>query len=352
MTCRFRTAVALASVFWLLLSSGARAVPRPDAIKWNAEPVTFVTSLYQAVLGREPENPQVVRDFAASVTASPKSRLDLFWAFVLSPEYQRSGWARQPKEFGVWWNTRQIDSPSGRRPCHCYYAAKDSHGGYMPSMQYTGLPHPADNLSFGVAMALVGLYATFDNETCPHRDCDGGGGQGSGDPAAGRPPGAGSVPAGWVKCRDRHCPGCAGSLDLLGQAPGRECQDCIDRNRRAIDDCARGGSQPADSCGGITGRWAHTSGMQIEFSAEGAEFVGRAVRLPATLLKYGHKVGEVGNRVKPVAACIFSGVALRYGSDGRATWVEQKYEVQDDQMIITNASERGVWRRIGVSKRP
>lgn len=192
-------AVTLLSQMLFLRIHGVLAIPNPDIIQWGAAPEAFVISLYQGIFGRNPENNNVVQGWARQVTSSPQSRYDLFWKFVGSAEYQNSMWARHPKEYGVWWNTRMIDTTSGRRVCHCYYSSKDSHGGYMPSMQYTGVPYPAGKFSFGVSRALAKLYAAFDRETCPYYDCGYAGG--------------GRLPAG-SKCSEPYQ--CASGICLLG----------------------------------------------------------------------------------------------------------------------------------------
>lgn len=147
-------------------------MPDPEGIRWRWGPDAFVRSLYLSVLGRPPENDRVVRAHAAQVNSSPGSRARMFWRFITCPEYQRSSWARLPRDYNVWWNTLWDERPaSGRRLCHCYYVSRDSLGGYMPSFQYTGVPPPSGPFTLGVALALARLYGAFDRETCPSPEC-------------------------------------------------------------------------------------------------------------------------------------------------------------------------------------
>lgn len=171
-----------ATVIFLVLCgcvpAGMPAMANPEIIQWRAQAPVFVESVYQAVLGRNP-GPLDLNALAGVDMNNTNARWNLFMNLLGSAEYQ-SQWGHLASKYNVYWETRWVDSESGRRMCHCYYFAEFA-SGYMPSMQYTGFPYPAGKLTFPVARALVLLYALFDRETCPHYDCgfqgEGGGGQ-------------------------------------------------------------------------------------------------------------------------------------------------------------------------------
>lgn len=143
---RFLVLIAV-SIFLVAAALNARGVPRPEAIVWNGVPRTFVTSLYIGVLGRQPENQRVVTEWAAQVNNTPNSRHRVFWAFINSPEYQGSSWARQTREYNVY-----------RR----YIMQSDSYT-YSVSKGPLGADnvHHSGPYSFGVAMALKNYYQTY-----------------------------------------------------------------------------------------------------------------------------------------------------------------------------------------------
>lgn len=235
----------------LIVSGGidrALAVPNPRAILWNAPATDFVRSLYQGVLGRSPSSDadlQSVRAYAQKVTNKKAKRYDLFWHFINSREYQASRWAQQRGEYSIYWKTRNAKRKNGSTYlCHCYYFTKHgSDGGFMPSMQYTGVSYPATRLTFGVAAALTRMYAAYDRETCKLYDCGWGGEQ---------PGGTGGSSSGGLSyevCRDKYCPDCKSAINLLGQSTSSSCQACIERNRAKIEQCTRGSSTPGGQQG-------------------------------------------------------------------------------------------------------
>ncbi len=135
------------SIFLVVAVSNVRGVPRPEAIVWNGAPRTFVTSLYLGVLGRQPENQNVVTGWASQINATPNSRYRVFWAFINSPEYQSSSWARQAREYNVYRRyIMQSDS-------YTYSVSKGPLGA-----EYT---HQSGPYTFGIAMALKNYYQTY-----------------------------------------------------------------------------------------------------------------------------------------------------------------------------------------------
>lgn len=136
--------------FNVMLIQSVPAIPNPRAIVWNGVPRTYVTSLYIGVLGRQPENQRVVTEWAAQVDSTAHSRYRVFWAFVNSPEYQASGWAKQPREYTVYRRyIMQNDSYS-------YSVSK-----FVSDASY--YPH-AGPFTFGVATAMRDYYTTFERK--------------------------------------------------------------------------------------------------------------------------------------------------------------------------------------------
>jgi len=85
-------------------SSMVHAIANPTAINWATPSATaFVTSLYFGVLGRPPESAAVVAGWAAKVTGSMQSRLNVFHGFINSPEY-RSKYGGVSGRYTVWAN--------------------------------------------------------------------------------------------------------------------------------------------------------------------------------------------------------------------------------------------------------
>jgi hypothetical protein len=140
----FATFVCLTAV------NNVKAVPNPNSISWEAAPATFVTSLYTGVLDRGPENGRVVADHAARISTSPVSRWNMFWAFVNSPEYQSSRWARQNKEHSVYrkynLRTRKYYYTVSKGPLAAEWRVN-----YGPT-------------TFGIAVALRRYYQAFERE--------------------------------------------------------------------------------------------------------------------------------------------------------------------------------------------
>lgn len=142
-----RTAILVMLMFATFLGArSAHVVPAPSDIAWTAPPATFVTSLYNSVLGRAPENPEVVAAWSAQVTSSPGSRLRVFWGFVGSPEYRNTAWSRQPREYTLY---RRYDIHTSR----VLWAVSKG-----PLAEYIAQAGP---YTFGVAMAVRNYHAAF-----------------------------------------------------------------------------------------------------------------------------------------------------------------------------------------------
>jgi len=122
----------------MLFSLRSYGVPYPDRIQWNASPNGFITSLYQGVLGRAPENQQVVNAWASNLHSRNLTKLQIFWRFVNSNEYQRSRWAKQRREYTLYFKYVGANRNSAK-----YYVSKNG-SDHRHSGPYT----------FGIAMAL------------------------------------------------------------------------------------------------------------------------------------------------------------------------------------------------------
>lgn len=85
-SCRIAL-LAAAALAALGAAGQAFAVASPGAILWTYPPESFVTSLYNGVLGRAPESGAVVAGWAAQAT-TPQGKWRVFWGFINSPEYR------------------------------------------------------------------------------------------------------------------------------------------------------------------------------------------------------------------------------------------------------------------------
>ncbi len=121
-------------------------VPYPEKINWYSSPSSFVHTLYEGVLGRYPENSKVVKDWATNITSDHSSRIKVFWMFVNSKEYQASSWAKQKREYSVYYKW-----VGQERSLKQYYISKTGSDVHVSGL-YT----------FGVAMALNLYYSKFD----------------------------------------------------------------------------------------------------------------------------------------------------------------------------------------------
>ncbi len=159
--------LGLAILILITQISSAFAIANRRAIQWEARPEAFVRSLYIGVLGRQPENDQVVIAWARNVNRNSRSRLNVFWGFVGSPEYKNNTrpWAGLSKEWLVIrTRERKVVEPSRMRtePCNCYYVTKSPRH-RQKVLSYSKATYP-------VAMAVLNYYAIFDIDTCPG-DC-------------------------------------------------------------------------------------------------------------------------------------------------------------------------------------
>lgn len=132
--------------FFTLQSYG---VPYPEKILWKDSPKNFIHSLYQGVLGRNPENQAVVNSWATTITNQNSSRVNTFWKFIQSKEYQSSRWAKQQKLYSIYYKTIHNKKVYKR-----YYISKFGRDHYVKG-----------RYSFGVAMALKNYIATFDKKS-------------------------------------------------------------------------------------------------------------------------------------------------------------------------------------------
>ena len=135
-------------ISFFLISTKSLAVAHPEYINWRGSPRDFVISLYEGVLEVVTQNQAMINNLASSINSDPQSRLDLFWRFINSTDYQNSMWAGQLKEYQVYYEYVL----SGNVEKYSYYIAKQPAGADM-------LKQGA--YSFGVAMALRDFWATF-----------------------------------------------------------------------------------------------------------------------------------------------------------------------------------------------
>ena len=135
-------------ISFFLISTKSIAVEHPEYINWRAHPREFVISLSEAIFGTISDDNTFIDNAASSINSDPKSRLELFWLFLDAPNYRYSEYAKQKKEYQVYYKY----VTSGNVEKYSYYVAKQASGAHM-SIQgmYT----------FGVAMSLRDFYATF-----------------------------------------------------------------------------------------------------------------------------------------------------------------------------------------------
>jgi Domain of unknown function (DUF4214) len=145
----FRTIVLIGFALISLNAVGdvqpAESAAMPNAINWTAPPFDFVFSLYWGVLGRPPENNAVVSGWASQVNNQPGTRLNVFWGFINSPEYQNSASAREPRVWNLYYRTQQ------NTRLYDYYVAKNPAGG-----QYLGGPY-----NYNTGIAVRAWYITY-----------------------------------------------------------------------------------------------------------------------------------------------------------------------------------------------
>ncbi|MCD6475320.1 MAG: DUF4214 domain-containing protein [Anaerolineaceae bacterium] len=228
------TVPGLAILMLVAQISSVFAIENRRAIQWNARPVAFVRSLYIGVLGRQPENAQVVLDWARNVNNSSRSRLNVFWGFVGSPEYNNSNrtWAGLSKEWLVI-RTREskvVPGMIGSEACNCYYVTKSPRHG-QEVLDHTKFTYP-------VAKAVLNYYAIFDIDTCPG-DC--GASRASSPAGAPLPPGPAPAPLG-------------------GTAPNPN-QPARPHNNSQ--------SYTKQSCSSVVGKWQWFDGNSATFSSDG-----------------------------------------------------------------------------------
>lgn len=139
----------LAIISFVFISLKSTPVPRPEYIQWRAQPKDFVSSLFRGVLGRESNYDWQVENLASMVKSDPKSRLEVFWTFISTEEYQASRWAKQDKEYQVYY--KYVTSDNTEK--FSYYVSKQPSGAHMST---EGI------YTFGVAMAIRDYKATYN----------------------------------------------------------------------------------------------------------------------------------------------------------------------------------------------
>jgi hypothetical protein len=123
-----------------------KAVPYPERIQWDASPKVFITSLYQGVLDRQPENQAVVDAWATNITSNISTRINTFLQFIRSKEYQNSRWAKLKNEYAIYY--KKVGTHKNLKR---FYVSKNGKDHYVKG-----------KYSFGVAMAIKDYHATFD----------------------------------------------------------------------------------------------------------------------------------------------------------------------------------------------
>ena len=150
--------VSLAIMFvCLVMVNSVKAVPNPEAIRWNASPTAFVTSLYVGVLGRSPRPTDPMQEWARRITRKPESRIMVFHSFLIGTEYKSSRWAKQPKLYTVYKEHKTFRT---KRSCDLYTASKSSRSSTGVKI-YVGGPW-----NFGIALATVGYINAYGKNTC------------------------------------------------------------------------------------------------------------------------------------------------------------------------------------------
>jgi len=185
----------------------------PERIAWTAPPQEFVFSLYRGVLDAVPPNQEKLDELAYRINSKPSSRLDLFWIFINSKEYQATMYAKQEKEYQVYYQYVTVGSTIK----HSYYFAKFPSGADMSlSGSYT----------FFVAAALRDYYASYDENSLQYF----------------QPTYENGIYSGNSEeyCQSKYCPECDDSIILLGVASDQACQDCLDKNKDRISECMNG----------------------------------------------------------------------------------------------------------------
>ncbi len=124
------------------------AVEHPEYINWRAHPREFVISLSEAIFGTISDNNTFIDNAAARINNDPNSRLELFWSFLDAPKYRYSEYAKQKKEYQVYYKY----VTSGNVEKYSYYVAKQASGAHIRVSQMH---------TFGVAMSLRDFYATY-----------------------------------------------------------------------------------------------------------------------------------------------------------------------------------------------
>lgn len=136
-------------------SDSAMAMANREGVNWrtnNAD--TFIVSVFQAVLGRAPNQNDII--WARGIG----NKTGIFWALIGSQEYKNI--YNFPRNYNIYKTSKWIRNADGGlvRMCNCYYFAKFAYD-HLLEGPYT----------FDVARALVLKFNAFDREACPYYDC-------------------------------------------------------------------------------------------------------------------------------------------------------------------------------------
>ncbi len=111
--------IILCLLFYSIKSYG---VSSPGRNQWNtSSPNGYITSLYQGVLGRTPENHEVVNAWAFNINSKHLTRLQIFWYFANSEDCQKTRWGKQGREYSIYYKYANAN----RNPVK-YYVTKNS----------------------------------------------------------------------------------------------------------------------------------------------------------------------------------------------------------------------------------
>ena len=165
---RFSVLILFLIIIFFSLAKPVTAMNDPELINWRTRIFNvFAVSAFRAVFGTDLTR----SDWAfANRFRAKNNRYELFLALISSKKY-KAMYGHLEKKYSIWWDTRLIETNSGKSLCHCYYFSDFSHGGYPPNLQYIHKPLPGGWYNYGVARALTIFCSIADKYTCPHYDC-------------------------------------------------------------------------------------------------------------------------------------------------------------------------------------
>lgn len=139
----------------MFAGTNALAMADREGVNWRTnDPNTFITSVYQAVLGRTPMPEEV--EWARFAP----SKQSVFFTLIGSNEYRRQ--YNFPNEYNIYVTSKWLRTETGglKRMCNCYYFAEFAYD-HVLSGPY----------SYDVARSLVLMHNAMDREACPYYDC-------------------------------------------------------------------------------------------------------------------------------------------------------------------------------------